>query len=113
MNIRIALITVLLGLSFSAGAEIVTIVRAYEIAISDLRLPGNTAGTISAKECAACEPQIIRVTAQTRYVLNGKDLPLNEFRVAINSIREKKTNISTVMHHLESDTVTAVMVVKK
>ena len=113
MIIRKILMLVLLCLSLAAAAQMVTVVRAYEISISDLRLPRFSSGTISFKDCVACDLQVIRVTDATRYVLNGKNMPLDEFKVAIKSIHNKDTNISTVMHHLESDTVTEVMVVRK
>jgi len=113
MKFRLLILTTMICLSFTATAQIVTITRAYEIAVSELRLPGYTAGTISFKECGACDSQTVRVTAATRYVLNGVVVPLGEFKKALKGIRKKDTTISTVMHHLESDTVVDVIVVKK
>lgn len=96
-------------MSINAAAQIVTITRAHEVAVSNLRLPGTPAGTIAFKEdCSTCEWHTVRVTPATQYILNGELLSLNKFDDAIKSIPEKDTAISTVMHHLESDTVVEV-----
>lgn len=112
MNFRHIVFAMLLTLGYSAAAEMVTIVRAYEIAVSELSLPVNEAGTVSFKDCESCDRLTIPVTAATRYVLNDRDVPLDEFKAAVRSVVRRDTTITTVMHHLESDTITAVMVVK-
>jgi len=103
---------VLLCISVPAVAQMVTIERAYEIAVDDLSLPGNVVGRVSFKDCDACEVQTVRVTTDTRYLLNNRDVSLVEFRKAVNSIVNKDTNIATVIHHLESNSIVAVHVVK-
>jgi hypothetical protein len=112
MRIRIFIIAMLASLSFAASAENYIIEQAYEVAVNDLRLPGHVVGTVAFKGCKTCELQTINVTAETRYVLNNRDVPLSEFTKAVNSIGNKRTNIATVVHHLKSDTVVAVHVVK-
>ena len=52
------------------------------------------------------------MTSDTRYVLNKVDVTLADFRIAVNSIANKNTNIATVIHHLEADVVIEVNVVK-
>ncbi len=112
MRIQIFLIAALASMSFAASAENHIIAQAYEIAVDGLRLPGNVVGSVSFKDCDACEMQTVRVTADTRYLLNNRDVSLVEFRMAVNSIVDKKSNIATVIHHLESDSIVAVHVVK-
>ncbi len=112
MIIRRVLMLVLLCISVPAVAQMVTIERAYEIAVDDLRLPGNVVGSVSFKDCNTCAKQTVRVTTETRYVLNNRDVSLVEFRKAVNSIVNKDTNIATVIHHLASDSIVAVHVVK-
>lgn len=112
MHIRHLIIATLLFLGAAASAEMVTLVRAYEIAVSELTLPATESGTVSFKDCESCDRLTIPVTTATRYVLNKHDVPLDEFKAAVRSILDRDTNITTVMHHLESDTITAVMVVK-
>lgn len=110
MHIRKILAVVLLGLSLSAAADFTTITAAYEVAVDDLRMPRSTVGTLTFKRCANCELQTLRVNSKTRYVLNGRDFELNDFREELKRVRGKKTEAATVMHHLESNTITAVMV---
>ena len=112
MSIQIFLIAALASMSFAASAENHIIAQAYEIAVDDLRLPGNVVGSVSFKDCDACEVQTVNVTTDTRYLLNNRDVSLVEFRKAVNSIVDKDTNIATVIHHLESDSIVAVHVVK-
>jgi len=112
MRIKTLIIAALLSMSFAVSAENYVIAQAYEIAVADLRLPGNVVGSVSFQDCDACEVQTVNVTTDTRYVLNNRDVTLVEFRNAVNSIADKKTNIATVIHHLESNSIVAVHVVK-
>lgn len=112
MRIQTTLLAVLLSLSFSASAENYIINQAYEISLDDLQLPGNVVGRVSFKDCEQCERLTLRVSVDTRYILNGRDTPLEDFRMAINTVSDKTRNISTVIHNLQSDTVIAVHVVK-
>ena len=113
MRIKLFVIALLASLSFTAVAENYIINQAYEIAVADLRLPGNIVGTVSFKDCDACTQLTISVTTKTRYVVNNRDVTLAKFKEAVNSIVDKKRNITTVIHHLESDTVVALHVVKR
>ncbi len=110
MHIRKLLIVVLLGLSLSAAADFRTITEVYEVDLIDLRLPGTEGGTLALKECDDCEVQTLRVSAGTRYVLNHRDVTLVEFKKAISRVRNRADVIVDVAHHLESDSVTKVMV---
>lgn len=112
MRIQIFIIAMLASLSFAASAENHIIEQAYEVAVNDLRLPGHALGTVAFKGCTSCELQTLSVTAETRYVLNDRDVTLANFTKAVNAIPDKRTNIATVIHHLKSDTVVAVHVVK-
>jgi hypothetical protein len=107
MHIRKLLALVLLGLSLTATAQFTTITQGYEVDVSDLRLPRNTGGTLSFRECADCELHTVLVNSKTRYVLNDRDLQLVEFKERLVGVKNKT---ATVMHHLESNTITAVMI---
>ncbi len=110
MQIRKLLALVLLGLSLSAAADFTTIMEVYEVELSDLRLPGTEGGTLAIKECDACEVQTLRVSGGARYVLNNRDVTLVEFKKAVSLIRNREDVIFDVVHHLESNTITAVKV---
>ena len=110
MHIRKLLVLVLLGLSLAAAADFRTITEAYEVALSDLRLPGSEYGTLTFRQFAGCEAQTLRVTSKTRYVINDRDFALTEFEEQLDGVRNRKDQIVSVLHHLESNTIKAIKV---
>ena len=110
MHIRIFLALVLLGLSLPVAAEFRTVTQAHEVALSDLRLPGNAHGTLGFRSCFDCESQTIRVNADTRYVLNGRAVTLGRFKAALARNKKNRDVAVTVLHHLESNVITGVKV---
>ncbi len=110
MHIRKLLVIVLLGLSLSAVADFTTITEAYEVNLSDLRLPGSENGTLTFKQCPDCEAQTLRVTRSTRYLINDRDFVLAEFKEQLKRIRNRKDQIVSVLHHLESNSIKAIKV---
>lgn len=110
MKTRYLLSVLLLALALPAAAEFRTVAEAYEIELSNLRLPQNAAGTIAYKTCDACEYQTTRVSADTRWILNGRAMSLVKFRQGIAQIKDRKKRHVTVLHHLEKDRVTQVQI---
>ena len=110
MHIRKLLVLVLLGLSVAAAADFRTITEAYEVDLSDLRLPGSENGTLTFKRCSDCEAQTLRVTSKTRYLINDRDFALAEFKKQLKRIRNRKDQNVAVLHHLESNTIKAIKV---
>lgn len=110
MRIRQILAVILLGVSLPAAADFTTITQAYEVALGDLRLPANTGGTLAFKQCRKCDTQTLRVKSSTRYVLNGRTVTLQRFKEKIGAAKDSNEVAATVLHHLESNTVTGVKV---
>ncbi len=110
MNIRKVLFCTLLVISLPVAAEFVTVSRAYEIALSDFRVPATPSSGVQFKECAECDIVIIRVTPNTQYRVSGKLVTLKEFRKSVFQIRDRAAETIIVLHHLESDTVESVSV---
>ena len=110
MHSRKLLVLVLLGLSLAASADFTTITEAYEVVLSDLRLPGGENGTLTFKQCSDCEAQTLRVTSKTRYLINDHDFALAEFKAQLKGVRNRKDQNVSVLHHLESNTIKAVKV---
>ena len=108
MHIQRLLVLAILGLSLSAAADFRTITEAYEVELSDLRLPGNENGNLAFRQCSDCEPETLRVTVKTRYLINDNDFALAEFKKQLKLVRNRKDRTVAVLHHLESDTVTAI-----
>ncbi len=110
MTHRFLLIAIFVLVTVPAVAEIRTVQLAHEVTLADLRLPQADAGTIGFKSCDECDYQTERVTAATRWSLNGKTISLDDFRLGLARVTERKDVYVTVLHHLEEDRVTEVSV---
>ena len=110
MHIQRLLVLIILGLSLSAAADFRTITEAYEVELSDMRLPGNESGNLTFRQCSDCEPETLRVTVKTRYLINDHDFALAEFKKQLKPVRNRKDKSVAVLHHLESNTIKAIKV---
>jgi hypothetical protein len=110
MKIKHYLIVALLSISLPAAADFTTVAEVYELALSDVRVPATPSSGIVFRTCADCEMQVVRVTPNTQYTINGKSYPLKEFRKRVFNIRDRAKTFVGVTHHLEADVVTAVSV---
>ena len=110
MKIRILFACTLLVLCLPAAAEFKTVSLAYEVTLSDFRVPATPSSGVIFRECEDCEMRTVRVAPQTRYLINGKRVELKEFRKTIFQIRDRQNTFLTILHHLESDVVVSVSV---
>ena len=110
MKLKFFIIAMCLGMALPVTADFVTITEAYEVALSDIRLPGSENGTIAYKECGTCKFMTKRVDSDTRWLINGKAVPLKKFREATSRVTDRDNEPVTVLHHLERNRVTAVSV---
>jgi len=110
MKLKVLITAVLLSLALPAAADMKVVKQAYEIALSDMRLPRAIGGTLAFKECDDCQYVRLRVSADTRYQINGKAVPLKKFRAALAEVEEPDQEAVTVLHHLERNQVAAVSV---
>ena len=110
MKFKVLIAAILLSMTLPAAADRVVIAQAYEVALSELRLPRNENGTIAFKECESCDYVRKHVNPFTRYELNGKAISLAKFRHAVLNVEDRSGQPVTVLHHLKKDQVTAVSV---
>ena len=110
MKRRTLIAAALLSLALPAAADSTIVQQAYEVALGDLRLPRAESGTIAFKECDRCDYMRMRVSADTQYQINGKTVPLKEFRAAMAAVEDRDNEAVTVLHHLKRNQVTAVSV---
>lgn len=60
----------------------------YELTLDKvLSFPGSTAGTIIFRECPECESRALRVTADSRYFVNGSELVFSDFQRLVADIQ--------------------------
>ena len=88
-----------------------------ELMLRDLRLPTDAAGTVQYRACATCTVMTHTVTAETKYVLNDRALPLAEFLAAVDEIRDRPTvadrTITGVFLDINTKRVNKVVVVSR
>ena len=110
MKLKLFITSLALGMALPAAADFVTIEQAYEVALSEIRLPRSENGTIAYKECSTCNFQTKRVDPDTRWLINGRAVPLQKFREAVNRVTDRNNEAVSILHHLERNRVTAVSV---
>ena len=110
MKFKVLITALALALALPAAAQFRTIKEAYEVVLSDLRLPQSEAGTIAFKTCDACDYRTKRISADTRWVLNGRVVTLAKFRAGVARIADRDTEYATVVHHLEDDRIIRVSI---
>ena len=110
MKLKLIIIAMCLGMALPAAADYVTVEQAYEVALSDIRLPRSENGTIAYKECGSCDIRTTRVDAETRWLINGKAVSLKQFREAVSRVADREKEAVSVLRHLERNRVTAVSV---
>jgi len=110
MKIKILITALVLTLAMPAAAQFTTVQLAHEVALSELRLPSHPTGTIGFKSCSECEYQTKRVSEHTRYVVDGRAVPLDKFRSAVSHIRNRSEHAVTVLQHLEDNVITQVSI---
>ena len=110
MKFKVLIAAIVLGLTLPVSAQFRTIEEAYEVRLSDLRLPQNEAGTVAYKTCDTCPYKTTRVSSNTQWILDGNSMSLEKFRRSLTSIADRRNTAVTVLHHLESDRVTRVSV---
>ena len=110
MKIRHFLIAALLTISLPAAADFTTVAEAYELSLSNVRVPATPSSGIVFRKCDDCEMMTVRVTPATQYLVNRKPVTLKEFRERVFQVRDRAATSVIVKHHFESDTVVSVSV---
>jgi hypothetical protein len=110
MYIRKLLVASLVMLSLSAAADFTTVDLGYEVALSDMTVPVTSSGSLVFKECEDCDAKTIRMTPETRFIVNGRTVKLKDFRKQVFQTHDRSSVPVTIMHHLDSDTVASVSV---
>lgn len=110
MRFAVFLATVTVALSLPSMAQFRTIAEAYEVRLSDLRLPQSESGTVAYKTCDACAYESKLVSSDVQWILGGRSLPFDEFRYNLAAVTDPENTPTMILHHLESDRVTRVSV---
>ena len=110
MKTKLLIAAAMIGLALPAAADFTTVQLAYEVVLSEVRLPRNANGTIAFKECEDCEYKTMRVSADIRYLVDGRSVTLKQFRELTEHVADSDNAAVTILHHLEDNRVTKVSV---
>jgi hypothetical protein len=111
MKSKLLITAAMLCLTLTATAALNEVTaQAYEVALSDMRLPQSDSGTIAFKECESCDYITKRVTPETRWVVDGKSVTLKDFRSAMSTVADRSKEAVTILHDLKGNQVTQVSV---
>lgn len=104
------LVTAILFIAFATSAfgEGRVISKAYEALLNNFQAPQSVNGLVTFRECANCDALQFRVTAATRYAVDGRTVELEDFRLALLKASDRDSGSITVLYHLQSDSVEAV-----
>jgi len=103
-------LSLLLCLTLPAVAEFKTISAAYEVSLSNFRVPAAPGSVVILQKCDDCDQIAIRATPETEYTINNEAVTLKQFRKSVFQIRDREDETIIVLHHLESNTVLSVSV---
>ena len=110
MNIKTVFVIGLLSLGVAAASDAQVVSRAYELSLNNFRPPATENGSAAFKECDECTQLLVRVTAATRYTVNGTTVRLDEFKKILMQADDRENVFVGVLHHLESDTIKSIVV---
>lgn len=108
--IRTVLFSLLLIMGSAATAEDFPPTRTYEALVSTVRMPDSVTGTITVKECDKCEYETYRVTERTVYALDGRNMRLDDFLLALDQLKLDGDHSINVRRDLTTNTVSKVFI---
>jgi len=105
MKIKFIVTALILSLALPAIAQFKAVSEAYEVSLKGFQAPTHEAGGVVFRPCSKCELKRLRVTATTRYAVNGETVRLEDFRRTIETAPDPDEVAVTVLHHLDSNTI--------
>lgn len=108
MKIKLVITAILMMLASPAMTDFVTTLRAYEVALAGLTVPPSQHSRLMFRQCPDCDSESIRLTPQTRFLVNGRSVSIDRFRHATQQAITAAVVSVTVLHNLQSDTIASV-----
>jgi hypothetical protein len=113
MTVRALFIAALLLFSQSGFTQIETVIRAVEIAPSNIILPADNSGMMTFRPCDDdCDEDYIRVrlSAGTKFSVNGENVKFADFRRELVTIKRAARSYALVTYETETNTVTSIQI---
>lgn len=108
MKLKVLIAAALLSLTLPAAADFQTVSRAYEVKLSNVTVPTSQNGRVLFKQCDDCDIESARLTPNTDFVVNGRSVRFEKFRIVAKESNNADTVPVTVLHHLETGNVVRV-----
>jgi hypothetical protein len=99
---------VLAGATATAG--ITNVENAYETSADRVSVPSTANGQLTVSECSGCKPVVLRVNAETQYLIGAQAPPVTQedMRKALRAQGADK-RLLTVFYRLDNNVVTRVV----
>ena len=113
MTVRNALIIAVLLLCQPAIGQMETLVDAVETSSNNIIVPPTISGTVTFRPCAGeCDKEYkrARLTAETRFALDGKGVKFEEFRRVFAAKRHSDSSYALVSYNTETNTITEIAI---
>ena len=113
MNVRKYAVIALLGLTLPVMAQLTTLIDAVEVSPAVISVPTSPNGRLSFKPCTErCDEDTItvRLTPETRYIVQGQAMDFAEFRREFFNRRSGTDGYALVSYDTEKNTATSVEV---
>ena len=111
MTIRKTLIAIFLLL----GAPAFALIDAVELSPDNIILPATTNGTMTFQPCVGeCDEdhKRARLTANTRFVVNGRAVKFDEFRRGHAALRRSEDSYALVSYETATNTATSILLAR-
>ena len=94
----------------AAHAALIPLEENYELGLNEVTLPRSSAGQVVIRQCADCDPEVLRVDGNTRYYLENRNaVSLEQLRAAADAVREPEITGVYVFYKPETGVVTRIV----
>lgn len=111
MTVRLLLVAAILMIGQPVLAQIVTKIDAIETTPANIILPATTDGMMTFRPCDGdCDVDYkrVRLTALTKFTVNGKAVKYEDFRRDFANIKRRPTSYALVSYETETNTATSI-----
>lgn len=96
-----------------AIAQIVTEVDAIELSPSNIIMPGSLNGMVTFRSCGdGCDEDYsrARLTAETRFYVDGRTVKFDDFRQDFANIKHRKNSYALLSVEIKTNTITSIRI---
>ena len=110
MKLKLATIVAFLICSWPAMGQFQVIELAHEVPLSQFTVPVTRNGILNFRSCDDCQSFSARLTPETRFIVNQRDVELREFRQQVMALGKPDDHYLTILQHVEKNTITFISI---